>query len=61
MARKIEQLLRFIADMENFSKEMRQDTVSCDSTELSYEELNLVSAASAPENIQSTKKHQQKI
>lgn len=47
MSRRIEQLLRLVADMEKFSMEVQQDTAPCDSTELSYEELNLVAAASA--------------
>lgn len=50
MARKIKQLLRLVADMEKFAKEVQQDTASCDSTELSYEELNMVAAASAKPN-----------
>lgn len=50
MSRKIEKLLRLVADMEKFSKEVQQDTVSCDADELSYEELNLIAAASAKPN-----------
>ena len=47
MSRKIEQLLRLVADMQNFSNASNTENERVDLTELSYEDLNLVSAASS--------------
>lgn len=55
MSKRIEQLLRLIADMEDFSRELQGEAEHQDATELSSEELNLVAAAlSQPQPLQKT-------
>ena len=50
MDKKIEQLLRLVADIERFSEDAHEDTGKHTSTELIYEELTWVAAASAQPN-----------